>query len=277
MSVLIGITAFLNSLINAVFDIAVNPLLRSVPGWLSNLIISVVVGVLALVIYKYTSNQKALGNVWDSIKAHLLGLILFKDSISVTLKLQVKLFINSLSLLYYSLKPMAFMIIPISLILAQLGQWYQARPLLPDEECIVTAQVVPDSLNDISLTVPEGVQISAGPVVAPDTNEINWKVKADREGSFDLAFNIGTDKVSKTVIAGQGFQQLGFAKSAGDWGEVFMNPSEKPLPADSPVKAITIDYPDRHSKTAGTDWWLGYFFVVSLIAALIVKPVLKVN
>lgn len=277
MAILVSITALINSAVNAVFDIAVNPLLRSAPGWVSNLIISAVVGVLALAIYKYTSNQKQLGKVWDAIKAHLLGLILFKDSIAVTLKLQGKLFINSAMLLFHSLKPMAFMIIPVSLILAQLGQWYQARPLMPGEECVVTAKVSAESLNDIALVAPDGVEITAGPVAAPDKEEVCWKVQVGGEGVYELVFNAGSKKVSKMLVAGEGFQKLGSVKAGRDLGAVFMNPSEKPLSADSEVKSIGIEYPERVSKTAGTDWWLGYFFVVSLVAALIVKPAMKVN
>jgi len=56
-----------------------------------------------------------------------------------------------------------------------------------------------------------------------------------------------------------------------------MYPDEKPFPADSPVKSISLDYPDRKSFTSGTDWWIAYFFVMSLIVALIFKPMLKVK
>jgi hypothetical protein len=43
------------------------------------------------------------------------------------------------------------------------------------------------------------------------------------------------------------------------------------------VRSVTIDYPQRHSWTAGSGWWLVYWFVASMIAAFCVRPVLKVN
>lgn len=277
MSIIVTIVAFLNSLMNAIFGLIFEPLMTSLPGWLSNSIISAVVGVLALVIYKYTSNQKALGEIWDKIKGHLLGLILFKDSIAITLKFQWKLFLNLLLLLLHLLKPMAFMIIPVSLILAQLGQWYQAKPLEIGDDCLVTVQASDEVLTNIWLKTSEGFEVTAGPVAMPDVGQICWKVEATQDGTHMMNFKAGSDEFTKKLVVGEGLRKLGFAKAGNDLGAVFMNPSEKPLPVDSAIKSIKIGYPHRQSKTAGTDWWMGYFFVISLIAALAIKPALKVN
>ena len=62
------------------------------PGWLSITMISAVLGVLLLLIFKYTSNQKAIGCIRDKINANLIGAWLFKDSLSVTVKSQLKVF-----------------------------------------------------------------------------------------------------------------------------------------------------------------------------------------
>jgi hypothetical protein len=56
-----------------------------------------------------------------------------------------------------------------------------------------------------------------------------------------------------------------------------MYPYEKPFSNASPVQSIRIDYPDRPSKISGTDWWVIYLFITSIIFALIFKPILKVK
>jgi len=56
-----------------------------------------------------------------------------------------------------------------------------------------------------------------------------------------------------------------------------LHPLEKPFGPDSVVQSISINYPDRQSRTSGTGWWLVYFFVASLVFALLFKPFLKVR
>lgn len=62
--------------------------IRMMPGWLSNTIISAITGVFLLLVFKYTSNQRAIGKVKDCIKADMLSIKLFKDSLSVVLSAQ---------------------------------------------------------------------------------------------------------------------------------------------------------------------------------------------
>ena len=79
MSFFAQIISWLNILMNFLGKVLLS-FIAFLPGWLSNTIISAVVGVLLLIIFKYTSNQKAIGKVLDNIKANLLGMKLFKDN-----------------------------------------------------------------------------------------------------------------------------------------------------------------------------------------------------
>ena len=69
MNLLAQIVVWINILTNALAGVLLAPV-AILPGWLSNTIISAVVGVLLLIIFKYTSNQNAIGKVRDSIKAN---------------------------------------------------------------------------------------------------------------------------------------------------------------------------------------------------------------
>ena len=103
--------------------------------------LSAVAGVGLLIIFKYTSNQSAIGRARDSIKANMLALKLFKDSILVTLQEQGRGFKGAMLLLVYAIRPLFVMIVPVCLVLGQMGLWYQFRPLLPNEEAIVTMKL----------------------------------------------------------------------------------------------------------------------------------------
>ncbi len=66
-------------------------------------------------------------------------------------------------------------------------------------------------------------------------------------------------------------------KAGPNLGDLMLHPWETPFAADSVVQSITIEYHDRISKTSGSDWWIGYFFVASMIAAVIFIPIFKVR
>ncbi len=132
MSILASVIRLANMLFNAFGRFCLAPV-AVLPGWLSLSLISAITGFFFLIVFKYTSNQKAIGRVKDDMKAQMLAIKLFKDSISVTLTAQCRLFKGALLLLVHAIVPMIVMILPMSLLLAQMALWYQYRPLLPQE------------------------------------------------------------------------------------------------------------------------------------------------
>jgi len=250
------------------------------PGWLSNTIISAVAGVVLLVIFKYTSNQRAIGAVRDDIKAHLLALKLFKDSISVTLRAQGRIFRAAFLLLFYSVRPMLVMIVPVVLLLSQLALWYQARPLLPQEETLVTMKLTDDasqSRPDVTLVPGNSYEVVTGPVRVFDKSEIVWKIKALQPGVHKLDFRLDGKTVQKRFVVGGGFVPVSIKRPGRQWSDILLNPLEKPFGPDLQVSFVSIDYPDRPGLTCGTDWWVIYFFIASMVFAFAFKPLLKVK
>ncbi|UCE99175.1 MAG: hypothetical protein JSV82_08375 [Planctomycetota bacterium] len=252
----------------------------SLPGWLSNTLISAVTGVVLLIIFKYTSNQKAIGRVRDNIKADMLALKLFKDSITVTLQSQGRVFKGAFQLLFHAVKPMLVMIIPVSLLLAQMGTWYQSRPLLPGEETVVTLRFNSDIEGPwpkVDIEPTTAVDVTSGPVRIFSKKEICWKIRALEGGYHRIIVQVGQRQIDKELAIGDGFMRISPERPRWHWADILLYPGEKPFGPDSVVQSISIEYPQRPSRTSGTDWWLGYFFVASLVFALIFKPFLKVR
>ena len=65
------------------------------PGWLSATLLSLVLGVLMLLVFKYTSNQRAIRRVRRDIRANLLAVKLFRDSVAVGLKAQGRVLLRA--------------------------------------------------------------------------------------------------------------------------------------------------------------------------------------
>lgn len=269
----------LNSLMNAVSVPLLN-WIGHVPGWLSKTIISAVIGILLLAVFKYISNQKAIGKVKDSIKANMLALKLFKDSIIVTFKIEAQLLKSAALLLMYSVKPVLVMIFPVILILAQLGLWYQQRPFNIGEEALVTVQVnnnMNTALSKVTLQPEKSVETIMGPVVISSKNQVLWKLKAKEQGYHTLTFDVDSKKFTKELAIGNGFMRTSPLRPGYHPLDIIEYPAESPLPPDSVVESISIEYPGRDGRLSGTDWWIIYFFGASMFFALLFKPILKVK
>ena len=273
------VLTWVNSIINAVSA----PLLGwigLVPGWVSNTIISAVVGILFLVVFKYTSNQKAIGKVKDTVKANMLALCLFKESIIITLKTETKLFKSAAVLLLYSVKPVLIMFFPFILILAQLSLWYQKRPLNVGEETLVTVQfnnnISAEPLK-VTLQPTSSIETVLGPVTISSKNQVIWKIRALKEGYHTIAFDVNSKVLTKELAVGNGFMPTSPIRPGYHPLDIILYPAESPIPPESVVESISIDYPDRNDRFAGTDWWVIYFIICSIAFAFLFKPVLKVK
>jgi hypothetical protein len=278
-AILAPVFYWINLVSNALGSVLLAPV-GKLPGWLSNTIISAVMGVVLLILFKYTSNQKAIGRVRDGVKADMLALKLFKDELSVTFSSQGRLFLGAFKLLFHSLRPLAVMMLPVVFILAQMGAWYQFSPLGIDQDSVITMKLNgenDDPLPSVELIELDGAEISIGPVRIPAEQEIRWQITARQAGRGKLIFDVDGEQVEKELVIGEGLARISPIRPGWRWTDILLYPLEKPFPNDSTVQSISIEYPQRDSWTCGTNWWVIYFFVVSMIFALLFKPFLKVR
>jgi uncharacterized membrane protein (DUF106 family) len=255
-------------------------LLSRMPGWLSATLVSIISGVLFLLAYKYTSNQRAIKRVKDDIKANLLALKLFKDSAWVALQAQGRILEGAFELLLFSLVPMLVMIVPVLLILGQLALWYQARPLRVGEEAVVTVKLKPGSPSaqgDIQLEPTSAVEATLGPVHVWSKDEVCWNIRASRPGYHRLVFHVDGQTAEKELAAGDGFMRVSKLRPGWHWLDALLNPSEKPFAPDSPIQSIEIDYPSRPGWASGTDNWVIYWFLLSMAAGFAFRRPLRVT
>jgi uncharacterized membrane protein (DUF106 family) len=273
------ITAWINTAVNAAGRFVFWPITQ-MPPWLSIAVVSCLTGLVLLIIYKHTSNQKAIETIRDDIKADLLTLKLFKDNMPATFKAQGRLMLGAGKLLAHSLVPMLVMMVPVVLLLAQLGLYYQHRPLRPGECAVVTVKLngwAGQSMPDIQLAAPPNVETTVGPVRILTKREVCWEIRTDQDGKEPLVFTMDGRQYEKQLIVDEGLARVSRLRPGLNFFDVLIHPAEKPLPAESPVQSIDVTYPQRDSWNSGTDNWIIYFFVASMVFAFLLKPVFKVK
>jgi hypothetical protein len=273
------LVVWLNALANACGSVLLAPI-GLLPGWLSATLVAVVTGVALLAVFKYTSNQRAIKRVKDDIKANLLALKLFNTSAGVALASQVRVIRGALQLLALALVPMLVMAFPVLFLLGQLSLWYQARPLRPGEDALVTLKLRDEagrSLPDAALEPTSVVDVTVGPVRVPSKHEVCWKIEAREAGRHRLMFRLGDERCEKELVVGEHFMRTSLLRPDWELSDALVHPAEEPFIPESPFRSIAIDYPQRSAWTSGTDSWLVYWFAVSMVSGFAFRGLLNVN
>jgi len=270
-----------NSFIGTVFDAIVWPV-RGLGPWPVMIEVSFLTGLLMLVIFRRTSNQDGIRAAKNRIKAHLLELRLYKDSLAQQLRSQGRILAANGRYIGYALKPMLVMIVPVVLILVQLNLWFGSRPLRVGESALVKLKLAKggDPLKtDLRLEAPAGIEVETPALRIEDEGEIDWRVRARSEGGHDLVFRSGGETFTKSLSVGQKRMTKISALKPGPGltGQVF-NPGEKPVPGSFSIASVEVAFPARKMDLFGLGvHWLVVYFILSIIFGFAFKGVFKVE
>ena len=110
---------FIHAPLRALFDLLLYPF-RSLPAIVGLTVVSLLVSIAMLLIFKRTSNQERLDSVKRQIHAGLFEIRLFNDDIRAIFRAQFEVLRHNLNYLRLSLVPMLWMVVPLFLVVAQL-------------------------------------------------------------------------------------------------------------------------------------------------------------
>jgi hypothetical protein len=213
-SIVVGLNVGANALGRLLFPIGL------LPGWLSATLAAVATGVGMLVVFKYTSNQRAIRRVRRDIRANLLAVKLFKDDVAVGLRAQGRVLLGALRLLLLAVVPILVMTVPMVLLLAQLGLWYQAAPLPVGEEAVVTVRLngaAGTPLPAAELAPTDAVEDLSGPVRVLSQRDVCWNIRARQPGYHRLRFSIDGQIVEKELAVGGGVMRVSTSRPETNW------------------------------------------------------------
>jgi hypothetical protein len=245
------------------------------------IVLSGIVGAVMLVVWRFTSNQSAIADVRKQIAANLLATRLFKDNLSVTFRAQRQIIWQALRLLGHAIRPTLIMLVPFTLIMSQIGLHYEFRPAPVGKPIGVTAKVKPgQSVEGAAdkLQLPEGLTCnSRDPCRAEALGTIDWRITPSCSGIFTLKFGDAVQPITLALHAGDDFVRISSIRG-GPWLDRLLYSAEPAIPADSIFDSITIHYPTRTTPIFGVHvHWLITLLILSILFALILKPILKVH
>jgi hypothetical protein len=243
------------------------------------LAISVVIGLLMVIVFKYTSDQKAIGRAKDQLKAHLLAVRLFQDQLPVVMRAYGWILRGTGSYLRLAFTPLLIAILPITFLIVQVDRYLGWLPLRPAQTFLVEARVEdPNAFNDVALQLPPELTSSAPAVHVTRDKEVVWRVVAEREGRYDINVATASQTVSKQVVVSTGLVRVSPVRLRDNFWERMLTSDEPALADNSPIQSIRVTYPQRVIGFAWLEWnWIVLFFVLSLIAGFIFKTVLGIQ
>lgn len=274
---------WINGNLTAIGNLVLRPF-ASWPAQVTLVIVSVFAGIAMTIVFRHTSNQRALRAVANRTRAQLMCMRLFKDDLRVALACQGSL-LKSIGLrLCHTLPPMAVLLIPFVLILSQLALRYDNRPLVPGDSVVAAlhlSEAAWSANRNTAIQVPPGIRVETPPLRDDAQHTVYWRLRVDEPSEGSLRWQVGPGVAEKTIVStadpGRLLTVSVHRPGPGFWDRL-LRPGEPGFDADDPVKAIDLYYPRRSTPFFGVDipWW-ATFLIASMIAALCVRPFLKVQ
>lgn len=240
--------------------------------------LSLVIGLLMVLLFAWTSDQKAIGIAKDQLKAHMLAVRLFQDQLSVVMKAYWRIIRGTGRYIRLAFKPLLFVIIPITLLIVEVDRYLGWTPIEAAQSFLVKVKTRnPDALNDVALNLPPELTASAPPVHVPADDEIVWRLTAGKDGAYDVKVAAAGQTYTKRVVVSPGISRLSLERLCAPIWERYFSSAESQLP-DGPVSSISVTYPVRSLRFAWIDWnWIVLFFVLSMIAGFLFKEILGIE
>ncbi len=242
-------------------------------------VLSIVVGLLMVVLFGYTSNQKAIKTAKDQLKAHLLAVRLFQDQLHVVVGSYGKILRGTGRYLKLAFMPLLYVIFPITFLIVQVDHYLGSTGIPANTPFLFTVRLSNgDMLNDVSLELPPEIRMTAPAVHVAAEREIVWRLAASKDGAYEVRVIVAGERVAKAVQVSSELARVSSVRLRGHFWERMFFSAEPALPENKPVESIAINYPERTIDIAGYEMnWIWLFFIFSMIAGFIFKELLGIQ
>ena len=234
------------------------------PPLVGLLMVSIITAGLMLLVMARVSDQKGLAEAKRGIHAALFEIRLFNDDLVAVMRALADALRHNGRYLLLSLVPLAWMAMPLVLVVAQLQAFYGYAGLMPGQPAILKVELrgaLPDtSAGAVVLDAPPEVLVETGPVRLASANEVLWRIVPTATGEYALTVRVGSTVASKTLQVSSVLARRSPRRVSAELIGQLWYPSEPPLPDDGLIAAISVAYPEPGIDLAGwrVNWMVVY-------------------
>ncbi len=274
--------SLLNALLGRLIDLWLTPF-RHLPPITGLTVISFMVAIGVLIVFRVTSDQQRMHDVKRQLQAAIFEMRLFNDDVRAVLRALGEALRHQGTYVRLTLVPTAVTVVLLAPVVAHLEAVYGYKGLRPGRPVLVTAHMregfgAGRGEVDVELEVPAGIQVQTPAVWIPATHEVIWRLTPLRPGEYLLHVIVAGERFSKTMDAATAITRRSPVRPAQGVLNQLRYPVEPPLPASGPLAAIRLQYPERHLDLLG--WrlhWIVVFAVLTMVAAVALRRRLRVT
>ena len=254
--------------------------LLTIPPAITILLVSLLVSIATVVIYKFTTNQIKLKAIQEEQTQLRLEMKKNQGNPEKLMKLQKRAMEISMEVMPESMKSMIFTFIPVIIIFGWLSANFAFMPIAPGE--MFTATVTFDKLfpQKIELNVSSGIEMLTPSVQDVTSASVSWQLKGV-EGEHQLTYNYGLENYTQNLIItnGRQFKNPILTKQKKLF---FIFPTGDGISEKSNIMSIRIDM--KQIRPLGRSFnilgwypgWLAIYIISSLIFTTIFRKYMKV-
>jgi len=241
------------------------------------LLISALAGIVFLKIFGMTSDQRGIKQLKNRIQAGILEIALFRDHPRLIFIAQGRLFLQGLAYLWKALLPLLVIALPAAVLLAHLDTEFASRALKPGEKTLVSVKIKnTGDLDRLSLRTSEGLEFAGPPFRDRSTGRIERTVRALQNGRHELIASLDGRPVKKNVCV-NACSKLPRGSYRSLWLYLLAG-GESRIPAQTGIESVEVQYPELDHPFLGFKvHWIVVFLTVSIVTALALKGVLRVE
>jgi len=245
-------------------DPVFGPILK-LPPLLGVFLIAFFITLTITLVYKFTTDQKKMKKLKDELKeAQKKIKTLTKDNPQKALEVQQEMMKKNMEYMKHSFKSTLYTMLPILLIFAWLNSHMAFNQIMPDQEFKVTALFADGHAATISLSsIPDLVFIGNSTQTITENTAV-WTLKGSA-GEYKLQYDYNNENYDQELLITT---------------EREYAPPEKAY-SDSKLKKTAIgNAPIRpFGDLSLFGWhpgWLGTYIIISLIASILLRKLMKV-
>ncbi len=273
----------LNSILTAITD-ACFSLWAGGPAWAPLVVVSALAGLVAAIVFRFTSRQNLLRRDAELIQAQLLAMKLFRDDLGTMCGSLGRLLRYTVLRLWHSLPPTLVMVVPFVLLLAQLARWYEHAPLLPGDQTLVVLQLSKDEWSESKTLVLEKSAefvVETPSLRDPEEHALYWRIGIVQPREATLRWKLPRQEIEKCIAVASNRQQflaVDARRPGPGWTDRLLHPGEAAFEASDTIRGIDVQYPRRSTPLLGLDvpWW-ATFLVISVLAAVLGGRVMRIQ
>jgi hypothetical protein len=277
----------INHIAGRLFDVLL-VLLRALPPLAGLALVALVVAVLVLWVYRLTSDQPRLAAAKRRMQAGLYEMRLFNAEPRFVLKAFGDILRHNANYLRLSLVPLLWLVVPITLLLAQLQTVYGYRAFESGESFMLELELASPGASgprsarsrpEVELELPAGLRAETPAVWLPPLSQVAWRVRAEHPGRYAATVRLRGETLTKDVHVGDGrLARLSPQRFHAGLLDQLLYPVEDPLARSQPVERFAVAYPPRSISVLGLELpWFVVFFLLAFLFALVLKGRFRVT